>query len=160
MVENSNQQSFDTLAPAFRVRINNLELPLDAKADLIEVNILEDVDAPDMATFSLMCWDGFKMKIKWIDDNLIKEGNPVEMPVESQAEADQLAKRRFEEMALRHVSGDGVCIGQPKLRAGRVIEIEGLGKRFSGSYYVTSTEHRYNRNTGYRTVFSARRNAT
>jgi hypothetical protein len=32
--------------------------------------------------------------------------------------------------------------------------------RFSGSYYVTSTEHSYKPSIGYRTAFSVRRNAT
>ncbi|MEN8260060.1 MAG: contractile injection system protein, VgrG/Pvc8 family [Pseudomonadota bacterium] len=87
-------------------------------------------------------------------------GVSVATPVESQAEADQIARRGYEEMALRYVSGDGVCIGQPDLRAGQVVDIQGLGKRFSGSYYVTSTEHTYKRSIGYRTAFSARRNST
>ena len=42
-----------------------------------------------------------------------------------------------------YVEGYGTCIGDPELRAGTLVEIEGLGKRFSGSYYVTSTEHSY-----------------
>jgi phage protein D len=84
----------------------------------------------------------------------------VQMPVLSQAEADQLADGWFGEMALRYVEGHGICIGQPELRAGTLVEIEGLGRRFSGSYYVTSTEHSYRPKIGYRTAFSVRRNAT
>jgi uncharacterized protein len=41
-----------------------------------------------------------------------------------------------------------------------VVKIEGIGTRFSGSYYVTSTEHAFGPSQGYRTKFSARRNAT
>jgi phage protein D len=63
-------------------------------------------------------------------------------------------------MALTYVEGFGTCIGDPELRAGTLVEIEGLGKRFSGSYYVTSTEHSYKPSIGYRTAFSVRRNAT
>jgi uncharacterized protein len=84
----------------------------------------------------------------------------VSMPVESQAEADQLAKGWFDEMALSHVTGSGLCIGEPRLRAGTVVKLEGLGKRFSGAYYVVSAEHDYKRSTGYRTAFTVRRNAT
>lgn len=84
----------------------------------------------------------------------------VAQPVHSQEEADQLARCGFAEMALRHIRADGLCTGEPRLRAGVVVRIEGLGKRFSGLYYVTSVEHRYGRNRGYRTAFSARRNAT
>jgi len=84
----------------------------------------------------------------------------VHMPLLSQAEADQLARGWFGEMALRYVEGHGICIGHPDLRAGTLVEIEGLGRRFSGTYYVTSTEHSYRPNVGYRTAFSVRRNAS
>lgn len=355
----SARSHFDTLAPEFRLRINGRELPAGAKADLIAVSVLEDVDAAGMFSFTLLSWDGVEMKVKWIDDELFKEGNPVEIqmgyrdnlrtlfkgeitglepefsndepptltvrgydrrhrlmrkrktrpflnmkdsdiagqiagdggltpqvhdtgvtldyvlqhnqtdldflkgrarrigyevvvidrtlhfrprrsnesealtltrevellefrprlstmgqvqevlvrgwnpkdksefvaraaagdeaslmsgsnsgpsvasrafgetggvsvesPVQSQAEADRFAQGQFEEMALDYVVGQGLCIGQPALRAGNVVKIEGLGRRFSGLYYVTSTEHSYRPNTGYRTAFAVRRSAT
>jgi phage protein D len=84
----------------------------------------------------------------------------VHRPLLSQAEADQLAQGWFSEMALRYVEGRGMCIGQPDLRAGTLVAIEGVGRRFSGTYYVTSTEHSYRPNVGYRTAFSVRRNAS
>jgi phage protein D len=84
----------------------------------------------------------------------------VTAPVQSQDEADAMAKRGFGEMALAYVRADGRCIGEPRMRAGTVVKIEGIGTRFSGSYYVTSTEHSFGPSKGYRTQFSARRNAT
>ena len=84
----------------------------------------------------------------------------VHLPVSSQAEADQLASGLLNEIALCHVAGDGVCIGRPDLRPGKLIKIEGIGKRFSGSYYVTATEQSYLPSRGYRTAFTVRRNAT
>lgn len=359
MATTNELRNFDTLAPEFRLQINDRELPLEAKADLIAVSVLEDIGATGMFSFTLLSWDGVEMKVKWIDDALFKEGNALEVqmgyrdnlqtlfkgeitglepefpngepptltvrgydrrhrllrkrktrsfstmkdsdianeiaakaglkpevhdtgvtlnyvlqhnqtdlefleerarrigyealvidqtlhfrprknkesevltlarnvellefyprlttvgqveevvvrgwnpkekkefvarsaigdestlmrgsasgpaavgqafgqtgsvsvdsPVQSQAEADQIAKGWFGEMALYYVTGHGVCIGQPTLRAGNVVKIEGLGKRFSGLYYVTSTEHSYQPNRGYRTAFTVRRNAT
>jgi len=84
----------------------------------------------------------------------------VRSPVSSQEEADRLAAGLLNELALDHVTGDGVCIGRPDLRPGRLIKIEGIGRRFSGRYYVTATEHSYVRNRGYRTAFRVKRNAT
>ena len=84
----------------------------------------------------------------------------VTQPVQDQAEADQLAQRGFVEMALHHIHAQGLCIGEPRLKAGAVVKIEGLGDRFSGLYYITSTEHRFGKRNGFRTAFSARRNAT
>jgi Bacteriophage probable baseplate hub protein len=354
----TDRRDFDTLAPEFNLRVNGTELPLKAKADLVSVTVLEDVGATGMFSFTLVCWDTAEMKVKWIDDDLFKEGNSVEIemgyrdkleklfqgeitglepefanqepavltvrgydrrhrlmgkrktrtflnmkdsdiasqiagdwslkpevedsrvtldyvlqhnqtdfeflqershrigyeivvadktlhfrqrqnegsgavtlrrevelldfnarlttigqveeafirgwnpktkeefvaragtgderqmggsasgpatvrrafsgtggttvntPVLSQAEADQLASGWFGEMALRYVEGHGICIGRPDLRAGTLVQIEGLGRRFSGSYYVTSSEHSYRPSVGYRTAFYARRTAT
>jgi phage protein D len=87
-------------------------------------------------------------------------GISTHLAIGSQAEADQLANGWFKEMSLQYVVGDGVTIGLPELRAGTLINIEGLGKRFSGRYYVTGTEHSYKPDRGYRTAFSVRRDAT
>jgi phage protein D len=87
-------------------------------------------------------------------------GARVATPVQSQEEADLVAKQGFNEMALGFIRADGVCIGEPKLRAGIVVKVEGIGDRFSGPYYVTSTEHVFGSRQGYRTRFTARRNAS
>ena len=353
----ADRQSYDTLIPDLSLRINGQPFPIDARADLISVNVLEDVNATGMFSFTVMCWDSKEMKIKWIDDDVFKEGNSVEVdmgyrdnlktifqgeitglepefpyqqppiltlrgydrrhrlmgkrktrtflnmkdsdianqiagdwsltpdtentqvtldyvlqhnqtdfeflqdraqrigyemvvtntalqfrprkndggatltlrrevellefnvrlttmrqveemfvqgwnpkdkkevvahsrtgderpmdgstsgpamvrrvfsgtggktvntPVLSQAEADQLASGWFDEMALCYIEGEGLCIGLPELRAGTLVKVEGLGRRFSGSYYVVSTEHSYRPKVGYRTAFHVRRNA-
>lgn len=90
----------------------------------------------------------------------VPKGARVTMPVQSQEEADAIAKRGFAEMALSYIRADGICIGEPRMHAGSVVKIEGIGDRFSGSYYVTSVEHSFRPAKGYRTHFSARRNAT
>ncbi|WP_017718393.1 phage late control D family protein [Kamptonema formosum] len=84
----------------------------------------------------------------------------VSEPAATQAEADQIAMGQFNEMALAYITGEGICAGQPEVRAGKVIEIAGAGKRFSGLYYVISATHTYSQDRGYRTEFSVRRNAT
>jgi phage protein D len=354
----SERRNFDILAPEFHLKINDRDIPNDARADLIAVSVLEDVDAPGMFSFTLKGWDAARMEVKWLDDRLFREGNPVEIqigyrdraepvfwgevtglepefpeggapvltvrgydrrhrlmrertshsfldmtdaeiaqqiaqeaglsadvedaglrnayvlrhnqtalefleeradligyevvvidrtlhfrprrssdddvitlrreielleffprlstmgqaprvkvrgwspgakeeivaeagpgdegdlmegsvsgpacagsafgevddvrvdrPVLSQDEADRAARGHFEEMALQYIRGSGLCIGSPDLRAGRLVRIEGLGERFSGVYYVTSTEHAYRPGTGYRTAFSVQRNA-
>jgi uncharacterized protein len=83
-----------------------------------------------------------------------------DQPVEAQAEADQLAKARFNDLILDLVTGEGACGGNPALRAGKVIKIGGIGQRFGGSYYVTSATHRVSAQSGYLTEFAVRRNAS
>src|SRR5262245_3321038 len=81
-------------------------------------------------------------------------------PIETQAEADQLAKARLEELALHYITGEGRCQGRTDMRTGQVIELKAIGTRFSGSYYVTGVEHRYTKRSGYVTHFRARRNSS
>ena len=75
----AERQNFDTLMPDLRIQINGQEFPLDARADLIAVSILEDVNAAGMFTITLLCWDGDQMSVRWIDDDFVEEGNSVEI---------------------------------------------------------------------------------
>jgi uncharacterized protein len=81
-------------------------------------------------------------------------------PVADQAEADQLAKARFNDLVLDWITGEGLCRGRTDIRAGKVITIDGVGRRFGGQYYITSAIHRYSATYGYLTKFTVRRNAS
>jgi len=83
-----------------------------------------------------------------------------DLPVASQAEADQVAKARLNSAALELISGEGICGGRYDLTAGKVIKIEGVGKRFSGQYYVIAAGHRYSASRGYQTHFFVRRSGS
>ena len=82
------------------------------------------------------------------------------LPTMTQAEADQMAQAALDKKALTLIEGEGRCLGRTDLLAGKVIEIAGVGRRFSGQYYVTSAIHNYTAEGGYRTQFQVRRNAT
>jgi phage protein D len=81
-------------------------------------------------------------------------------PIRTQAEADQIAKAGFNDLALDLIAGEGECTGRTDLLAGKVVKIIGVGNRFSGQYYITSTTHHYDAQDGYRTNFTVRRNAS
>ncbi len=84
----------------------------------------------------------------------------IDRPIMNQAEADQIAKARFNRAVLGLISGEGMCWGRTDLQAGKTIKLDGLGKRFSGQYYVTAVTHRYRSDRGYYTHFQVQRNAT
>ncbi|HBB31328.1 MAG TPA: hypothetical protein DDZ80_10520 [Cyanobacteria bacterium UBA8803] len=84
----------------------------------------------------------------------------VTQPVHSKEEAKQIALGQFNQMALTYITGEGTCLGNPELRAGKVIEIANIGKRFSGLYYVTAATHTYAKEEGYQTQFTVKRDAT
>jgi phage protein D len=86
-------------------------------------------------------------------------GLEVSRPAATQAEADEQARSLFNTTLLDLVTGEGLARGRTDIRSGRVIKIDGVGKRFSGQYYVASAIHRYSPHLGYQTHFTFRRNA-
>jgi phage protein D len=83
----------------------------------------------------------------------------VDAPIATQREAEQLARSLYNDLALQFLTGSGASIGLPDLRAGRVIELDGLGKRFNGEYYITQATHSLG-GGGYQTTFKVRRNSS
>jgi phage protein D len=79
-----------------------------------------------------------------------------DMPVASLEEAKTLARETLENNAKQLVTGSGTVVGLPDLRAGTVVEIDGLGARFRGRYFVTTTTHTIG-DSGYTTKFECRR---
>ncbi|MBK5188708.1 MAG: hypothetical protein JJD97_10735 [Gemmatimonadaceae bacterium] len=58
---------------------------------------------------------------------------------------------------LNHrLTGSGSCVGDPRIRAGAVIRLDGLGPDFSGDYRVASATHTIDAG-GYRTNFEVRK---
>lgn len=80
-------------------------------------------------------------------------------PIITQGEADQLAKAKLNQQVLGLIVGEGMSWGRTDLEPGKVIQLEGLGKRFSGLYYLTAVTHRYQPNRGYYSHFQVRRSA-
>ena len=76
--------------------------------------------------------------------------------VESPAEARRLAIETLQQIAKGLVTATGSTVGLPKLRAGSVVDMGGLGQRFSGRYFVTDTTHAVG-DSGYTTQFGCRR---
>jgi hypothetical protein len=54
------------------------------------------------------------------------------------------------------LTGSGACIGDPRIKASRVIRLDGLGAQFSGLYRITSATHTFDA-SGYRTNFQVRK---
>jgi phage protein D len=80
-----------------------------------------------------------------------------EKPVRSVEEAKEVALAELKEASDNFMKGQGETIGVPEITPGALIEIEGLGEWFSGTYYVEKTTHTID-SSGYRTSFNVRRN--
>lgn len=73
----------------------------------------------------------------------------------SEAEARARADALFDQRARRFVLAEGTGEGNPSLRVGAHVAIDGASPRFDNIYYVTKVCHRYDVRQGYRTDFEA-----
>ncbi len=68
-----------TLTPNVEVLIQGRKLPAKTAADLVAVQVFEDIDAPSMFALELMTWDLRQEKFTWVDDDAFDVGNEVEI---------------------------------------------------------------------------------
>lgn len=80
----------------------------------------------------------------------------VKEPLYTRAQAQRRARAILSERFKEIITASGSCVGMPTLRAGARVQIEGIGERFSGIYFVTSSTHTID-DGGYMTKFTARR---
>lgn len=77
--------------------------------------------------------------------------------VNSPEEARHLAQADLNQRSAKLLIGSGESIGIPEIRAGRHLELAGLGSKFSKTYDIFSTTHTIS-STGYFTNFNVRSN--
>jgi phage protein D len=85
-----------------------------------------------------------------------REHTLVHEPQHTRAEAQRRAQTVLTDKLKTMVEATGTTVGLPNLRAGQKVHISGLGKRFSGIYFVVKTTHTLG-DGGYLTKFTARR---
>ena len=95
-----------------------------------------------------MVVDGLAQKLS---GGLMKLAN---VPVDSQGDATELAKSVLARLANSSIEATGVAEGDPDLRAGTTVKVDGVGTKFGGEYKLTSTTHLYRTASGYETRFT------
>jgi phage protein D len=79
----------------------------------------------------------------------------VDKPVANAKQAKTMAQALCDELGGEFVYADAKAEGNPEIRPGQVIDLQGIGDRYSGKYYVTETRHFYSQRV-YETDFSVR----
>ncbi|HSH81604.1 MAG TPA: hypothetical protein VLA19_24000 [Herpetosiphonaceae bacterium] len=79
----------------------------------------------------------------------------VEEPVTQLSAPRVILSKLFARLNQR-LTGSGSTIGDPRIRAGKVLRLEGLGAEFGGLYRITSATHTVD-SGGYRTSFEGRK---
>lgn len=99
---------------------------------------------------------GARGRQKVVEASFDQRVEVIHQPVFSKEQALQLARGVFEKIAKDLVTATGSTVGLPDLRAGSVVQIDGLDDRFKGRYFVTGTTHTLGA-SGYTTAFRCRR---
>ena len=101
---------------------------------------INKVDSGDDGTTIL------KKALGTVEDNYFSEARS---PQQVNIEADAIQNRS----AMKLVSGEATCIGIPEIRAGKYVELAGLGPKLNKVYYITSARHNIDE-SGYTTTLT------
>jgi phage protein D len=81
----------------------------------------------------------------------------VDQPISSPIDLAGSALRIISELRTRlnkRMTGSGSCVGDPAIRAGKLVRLDGLGPDFSGDYRISAATHSID-SSGYQTHFEA-----
>ncbi len=77
-----------------------------------------------------------------------------DVPVSSQTQANDIALAEMERLARQFARGTGTVHGNDLVRAGSVVDLQGINAPFNGKYYVLASRHIISPRTGYTTEFT------
>jgi uncharacterized protein involved in type VI secretion and phage assembly len=72
----------------------------------------------------------------------------------STGEADKMAQSVLDQLANAYLAAEGTCHGDPRIKAGVLLDIKGVGKNYSGTYRVAKSVHVIRGGGGYETHWS------
>jgi phage protein D/phage baseplate assembly protein gpV len=75
-------------------------------------------------------------------------------PVKTAAEGNALAQALLDKLANGYIAAEGAGPGNPRIKAGVMVQIKGVGRSFSGSYRVATSTHLLRGGSSYVTQFA------
>jgi phage protein D/phage baseplate assembly protein gpV len=72
----------------------------------------------------------------------------------TQTEATNIAQAALDQLANAYLAAEGTCDGDPRIKAGVLLNIKGVGKNYSGTYRVAKSVHVIRGGGGYETHWS------
>lgn len=170
------QEGPETLHFRPSARVSPSPITLEWEISLLEATVTLST-APQTSEVELRAWDPMRKKtiveratwshleVRGSPEGVIREAVTralsgrreivVDQPVQSAMEAKVLARRSLESQAKELAVVQATAIGTPAVHAGSKVTLDGLGKRYSGTYFVTRSMHRAD-GAGYRTSFTGR----
>lgn len=164
----------DRLQAAPRGEIRRSEVTLELNAQLLSVRVLADL-AHQVTDVTFSGWDaaqgtrieanssvgepgpgrgasGAELLRESFGDRPEHLGNQA---ARDDSEAQALVDAQYTRRAGGFVRVQGTAQGNPSLRVGSHVTLQGLGPRFENTYFVTRASHRFDQADGYRTEFDA-----
>jgi hypothetical protein len=104
-------------------------------------------------------WDRMSLTLSIVPGVVPLGTNPAEYLLEEPLTPTSIPRKLISELLPRlnkRLTAGGSVVGDPRIRAGTVLRINGVGEEFGGLYRVTSATHTID-GGGYRTRFEARK---
>ena len=86
-----------------------------------------------------------------------ESGRVISSPAPNSAHARHIAKGKVSTAAMKSIEAEAVTIGLPYLKARESVQIENVGKKFSGSWRITKVRHEIS-NGGYTCTMTLNKN--
>ena len=86
-----------------------------------------------------------------------ESGRVISSPAPNAAHARHSAKGKVSTAAMKSIEAEAVTIGLPYLHARETVQIENIGKKFSGSWRITKVRHEIS-NEGYKCTLTLNKN--
>ncbi len=86
-----------------------------------------------------------------------ESGRVISSPASTKNQAKHVATGKVKSSAMKSIEAEAVTIGLPYLKARETIQIENVGKKFSGSWRITKVRHEIS-NSGYTCSISLSKN--
>ena len=84
-------------------------------------------------------------------------GRVISSPAPTKAHARHVAKGKVQTSAMKSIEAEAVTIGLPYLKARETIQIENIGKKFSGKWRITRIRHEIS-SSGYTCTMTLNKN--
>jgi Rhs element Vgr protein len=75
-------------------------------------------------------------------------------PVKTSGEGNTLAQALLDKLANGYIAAEGTGPGNPRIKAGVMVQVKGVGRSFSGSYRVATSTHLLRGGSSYETQFA------
>ncbi len=116
--------------------VSSVSLRLSAAKVVKEIQV-RGYDPKKMKPYVSKVSPNYKVNVTPASKSSILEQN---MKLATQEEINDLSRARAD--GISHiVDMEASLVGDPSLRAGATLKVEGIGERFSGNYYITKAKH-------------------